>query len=181
MGLMAGIAAFPRLRLMALACFCVRLPFMTGKTESLFIIFKLEFAGRSMAVMTCKAFAFNHGQVATGDLGLAVFPAQRVLVFRTAFFTLFRVRFVAVKADKFSRFCQEKRFITGMDRVAADTLLGLVRFVDAARSGCRFFMAVETELIGRGLGGDFLLLNLMAGITFALCHRFVQIFFKQIR
>jgi len=59
---------------------------------------------------------------------------------------------MAAKTDLFSRLGQEEAFIACMYRMATDTLFIEIRLVDTARSAHRFFMTVETEFIGRGLG-----------------------------
>lgn len=65
--------------------------------------------------------------------------------------------------------------------MAADTLLVQVGFMNTVWPRHRFVVTVETELIGWGLGNNFLLLYQMAGVTFTFCHRFVQIVFEEIR
>jgi hypothetical protein len=103
-----------------------------------------------------------------------------MLIFSGALITT-QACLVAVEADYFRRFGQEGSFIAGMDGMAVNALLVQVGFVEAARTAHRLVVAVEAELIGRGLGGDFFLLDLVASLTVPLDDRFVEIIFEEIR
>lgn len=172
MGQMAGVAGLPWCRSVAAAFVSVDCLLMAGQAEIFFIEFELGFAGRPMAVMACEALALEYRLVLADHFRLLLFLTVVVFADRSCCMT--------VEADHFGRFDQEQALITGMDRMAADALFVPVRFMDTAWSCHRFFMTVETQLIGRGLGGHFLLCHLVTGFTFALCHRFVQILFQEV-
>ncbi len=172
MGQVASIAGLLGPRLMADTGVTVSFLFMTRQAKTLFVEFEQRFAGRVMAIMTCQALAFDHWLVLTHHF--------HRLLFLTLFFFANRSRIMTVEADQLRRFGQEQAFVAGMYGMAADTLLVQVGFMDTVWPCHRFVMAVETELIGWGLGNYFLLLYLVAGITFSFCHRFVQIVFKEI-
>ncbi len=183
MRLMTGVAAFVCGGLVAAAAFSEGCLFVTRQAKGFLVMFQLRFTRRTVAIMTCKALPLDYGFMIADHLWLHpfaghLFPSFALFIIRFGRTRL--TRLMAVEADLLCGFGQEQSFIAGVNGMATGAEFVGVGFVDAAFSGFRFLVATQAELIGRGLGGDFLLYYLMAGITLAFCHRFVEIFFQEI-
>lgn len=106
MGKVASIAGLLGPGLMADTGITVSFLFMTSQTKTLFVKFEQRFAGSVMAIMTCKALAFDHWLVLTDHF-------HRLLFFALFLFAN-RSRIMTVEADQFRRFGQEQAFVAGM-------------------------------------------------------------------